>query len=227
MKPVLLLLTAAATTGAAPSRPSRPAAPAPRYEAGGFEPFWSLVIEGGWLTYNPNQGDDPPIRTRLPRRQPVRNGYRYVVPGLIVDVRRERCDPENGRSYVDTVTVTGMVEAGCGGLAIPPDTLRYTSWEVSSVNGTVPGHDNFTFSFGGDGRLTGHAGCSDFSMTYREQRPMVWLGPMRVMRRGCAGMGADVERRALRILAGRMRMSFFDGDNLRLAGSGGVLSAKR
>jgi heat shock protein HslJ len=226
MKPAILLLAAAATIGAAPSRPSRPATPERRYEAGGFEPSWWLVIESGWLNYNPNQGDMPPIRVRVPPRQPVRNGYRYVVPGLTVDVRHERCDSYNGQTFADTVTVAGVAEPGCGGVAIPPDTLRYSGWEVTFFDGIPAGHDNFTLFFQGDGRLTGHAGCSDFVMTYREQRPLLRLGPMRVTRRGCEGMGADVERRALRILAGTMRMNFFDGDNLRLSGRGGVLRAQ-
>jgi heat shock protein HslJ len=226
MKPVIMLLAAAATIGAAPARPARHAAPAPeaRYEAGGFEPSWSLVIESGWLNYNP--GTDELIRVRLPRRQPVRNGYRYVLPDLTVDVRHVQCDSYNGQTFADTVTVTGIVEPGCGGVAIPPDTLRYTGWEVTFFDGTPAGHDNFTFFFEGDGRLTGHAGCSDFSMTYREQRPLLRLGPMRITRRDCEGMGREVERRALRIFAGTMRMSFFDGDNLRLTGSGGVLRAQ-
>lgn len=227
MKPAILLLAAAATIGAAPARPGGHAAPAPeaRYEAGGFEPTWSLVIESGWLSYNP--GTNEWIRVRVPPRQAVRNGYRYIVsPQLTVDVRHVRCDSYNGQTFADTVTVTGVEEPGCGGVAIPPDTLRYTSWEVTFVDGTPVARGSLNFFFEGDGRLTGHAGCSDFVMSYREQRPLLRLGPMRVTRRDCDAPGADIERRALQILAGTLRMSFFDGDSLRLSGSRGVLRAQ-
>src|SRR5207253_9503661 len=78
MKPAILLFAAAAMVGAAPPPPSRSAGPTPRYEAGGFEPFWSLVIEGGRLTYNPGTGETV-FRIRTPRRQRTRAGYRYVV----------------------------------------------------------------------------------------------------------------------------------------------------
>lgn len=230
MKPVLLSLAAAATIGAAPYRPppSRPSsAPVPgRYEAGGFEPSWDLVIENGRLIYDTGMGGVPVLRIPLPRRQPVRNGYRYVSPRLTVDVRHVRCESYNGQTYPDTVTVSGIVEPGCGGVAIPPDELRYTTWEVTSFNGIRAGHDEFTFFFEGDGRLTGHAGCTDFSMPYREQRPLVRFGPMRVTWRGCEGMGREVERRAIRILSGTMRMNFFAGDNLHLTGNEGSLRAQ-
>lgn len=121
MKPVLLLLAAIATTGAAPSRPTRPAAPAPRFEAGGFEPNWTLVIERGWLTYDFGVADVPPIRMRMPRRQAVRNGYRYVSRRLTADVRHVRCEAYGGRIYADTVRVSGVAEADrTGSLHLQP-----------------------------------------------------------------------------------------------------------
>jgi hypothetical protein len=120
MKSVILLLAATAIIGAAPPRFAAP------YEAGGFEPTWHLEIGRGRLAFDAGVGD-PVVRIPLPRRQAVRNGYRYVARGLTVDVRHVRCDAYNGRSFADTVRVSGVVEAGCGGTPIPPPTLAYSS----------------------------------------------------------------------------------------------------
>ena len=108
MKPGLLLLAATATIGAASPRPS-----APRYWAGGFEPSWSFVIEHGRMIFDPHTGD-PVINVPLPRRQPIRNGYRYDTRELFVTIRHVRCDSYDGRTFMDTVHPSWAVEAGCG-----------------------------------------------------------------------------------------------------------------
>lgn len=224
MKPAILLLAAAATIGAAPARPARPAAPEPRFEAGGFEPFWNLVIDAGWLTFTPNMGDQPTIRVRTPPRRPIRNGYRYLVsPQLTVTVRHERCEGYEGRSYTHTVYVTGVAEGGCGGTPIAPSTLSASGWEVGYIDGARYGHDEVHVFFDWQGRvLTGTAGCSDFSVPYREQRPLLHFGRMTVTRRDCPGLGPERERRALQIFTGTARMRFVDGDTLILTNRNGT-----
>jgi heat shock protein HslJ len=223
MKPVLLLLTAVATIGAAPSPPARSAGPAPRYEAGGFEPFWSLVVEHGWLTYDPGQAGVRPTRTRQPRRQPTRNGYRYVVSRqLTIDVRHARCVSYPGRIFADTVYVTGVEEGGCGGRPIAPATLTATIWSARAVNGARYGHGESNFLFAYDGVVRGSTGCSDFSVPFTERRPWVRFGRMTVTRRGCAGLGIERERRVLEVFSGRSRIGFVDGDTLILTGRHGT-----
>jgi heat shock protein HslJ len=229
MKPLLLLLAAAATIGAAPSRPSRSPVPAPttRYEAGGFEPFWTLVIESGWLTYNPGQADVPPTRVRVPRRQPTRTGYRYVVsPQLTIDVRHVRCEDYGSRTYADTVYVTGVAEGGCGGRPIAPARLTATVWEIGWLNGVPVRREDGNFLFAYDNVVRGSVGCSAFTVPFTERRPFVQFGRMTVTRRDCGGAtggpGAEGERRILEIFSGRSRISFVDGDTLVLTGRHGT-----
>jgi hypothetical protein len=227
MKPALLLLAAAATIAAAPPRPSRPAAPAPRYEAGGFEPFWTLVIEGGWLTYDPGQADVPPTRVRVPRRQPTRSGYRYVVsPRLTIDVHHVRCEDYGSRTFADTVYVTGIAEGGCGGRPIAPARLTATIWEMGALNGVRFRREDGNFLFAYDNVVRGRIGCSDFSVPFTERRPFVRFGRMTVSRSDCpsapGALGADGERRLLQIFSGRSRIGFVDGDTLILTGAHGT-----
>lgn len=216
-----------ASIGAGPPRPSRPAAPAPRYEAGGFEPTWSLVIENGRLTYDPGLADVPPTSAPLPRRQPLRNGYRYVVSRqLTVTVRHVRCDAYAGRTFADTVYVTGVAEGGCGGRPIAPGRLNSTIWEVGSLNGVPFQPDDSNLLFAYDGVVRGSLGCSTFSVPYAERRPFVRFGRMTLNRGDCFGLvrrlSPERERRALQIFTGRSRISFVDGDTLILTGSHGT-----
>jgi heat shock protein HslJ len=218
MKPVLLLLVAAITTGAAPPRPS---APAPRYEAGGFEPSWWLVIEHGRLIYDSRTGD-PVINVPLPRRQMIRNGYRYVTRELTVTVRHVRCDSYNGRTFTDTVRPSLAVEEGCGGTAIPPPTLADSGWEIDSVSGRRPvAQDTYHFEFVGDARINVQIGCRGYSGTYRERRPVLNLGRLVLTHNDCAI--SAMERRMLVILRGPVRISWVDGDTLILTGRGGSI----
>jgi len=224
MKPVILLLMASALVGAAPSRPSRASAPAPapRYEAGGFEPFWTLVIEGGWLTFNPGT-TEPVITVRTPRRQPIRNGYRYVVSRqLTIEVRHMRCDSYSSRTFADTVYVTGVAEGGCGGTPIAPARLTATIWEMGALNGVPFRRQDSNFLFAWDNVVRGAVGCSDFSVPFTERRPFVQFGRMTVSRRDCGGLGPERERRVLAIFSGRSRISFVDGDTLILTGRHGT-----
>lgn len=217
MKPVLLLLAAAATIGAAPSRPPAPAA---RYEAGGFEPSWWLVIEHGRMTHDPRTGE-PVVSVPLPRRQMIRNGYRYVTRELTVTVRHVRCDAYNGRTFTDTVRVSLAVEEGCGGQAIPPPTLAEIGWEIDTVAGLRPANqDVYSFGFG-DGRISIQIGCRSYSGTYRERRPVLNVGPLALTRNFCPI--SALERRLLAILRGPVRMSWVEGDTLVLTGRGGSI----
>lgn len=216
MKPAILLLAAAALTGAAPPRADAP------YEAGGFEPNWVLTIERGRLTYDPGLAGVAPTRMAVPRRQPVRNGYRYVTRRLTVDVRHVRCHSYSGRIFADTVRVSGVAEPGCGGRPIAPSTLTATIWEMGAIGGTRFRHGEVNLHFAYDGVLRGSAGCSDFSVPFTERRPLVRFGRMTVSRRDCAGLGLERERRALAIFSGTARISFVDGDTLVLTGPHGT-----
>jgi hypothetical protein len=221
MKPVILLFAAAATIGAAPSRPSSPAAPAPRYEAGGFEPSWLFVIEHGRMTFDPRTGD-PVISVPLPRRQPIRNGYRYVTRDLSVTVRHVRCDSYDGRTFEDTVHPSWAAEAGCGGTAIPPSTLADSGWQIESAAGLRSREqDTYSVGFDGDGRITIQFRCHEYRGTYIERRPVLTVGRLAGTDHFC--WTSAMETRLLAILRTPVRMSWVDGDTLVLTGPGGSI----
>lgn len=218
MRPLILLIAATALIGAA--QPQR-ARLEPPYEAGGFEPSWQLEIRDGRLVYDPGQAKVARIRIPLPPRQAQPNGYLYVSPVLIVDVRHERCESYDGRTYADTVRVTGVREPGCGGRPVAPDMLKATSWEVGAIGGRAYQHGEVRVNFAYDNVVRGTAGCSDFTVPFFEHRPFVRFGRMTVTRRDCPGLGLERERRALETFSGTSRISFVDGDTLILTGRHG------
>jgi heat shock protein HslJ len=217
----LALALALAAAMAAPSR-----APA-SYGAGGSEPFWSLEIARGRIIYDPGDGN-PTVRAPAPRARAVRNGYRYVTPGLIIDIRHDRCEDEAERSFADTVRVTangGAVE-GCGGAILPPETLADIDWIITTIDGVDVHGDGYILQFAG-GRVNGQAGCDHFTGSYRETRPLLRLGRIAVTRMACPGERMALEQRALRVLNGPVRMRFVEGDDLILTGNGGSIRLRR
>ena len=103
----VLALAGCATTPASPE--------AERYRAIGTEPFWSVTIENGRLTF---EGvSRPTIVIAAPIARPTINGRRYETPRLTVDITRTPCsDGMSDRLYPDTVRVdiSGEQLSGCG-----------------------------------------------------------------------------------------------------------------
>jgi uncharacterized membrane protein len=107
---------AAVTNEAAPAANAAAAAAEEPYRASGTEPFWSLTIGGGHMTYD--SADGPDVTVATPAQQPTRAGYRYVTPEMTVVVNTfQRCEAVNEAEYHDTVRVTigGQTVTGCGG----------------------------------------------------------------------------------------------------------------
>ena len=153
MKPLILLLAAAAMTGTAQARPSR--APA-SYEAGGFEPSWVVRMDRRRLVFDPGT-TQPGFTIPLPRRQPTRRGYRLVMPGLVVDVRHEPCSSYDGRDFPDAVYAffNGSNHDGCGGVSIPPRRLANYDMSVGFLGyARLPDEDNYHVDFGEGGHFT-------------------------------------------------------------------------
>ncbi|HEY5710645.1 MAG TPA: META domain-containing protein [Allosphingosinicella sp.] len=219
MRILILLLAAAATIGAAPPRRVAP------YEAGGFEPNWVLRVDRGRLTYETGT-PEPTLNMAVPRRRPVRNGYQYVTPRLTVDVRHTVCQSYAGRDFADTVNVTfdGQFHDGCGGIGVAPRALADTWWYILSIGGTVLDDptDDYRIGFR-EGRMTGRAGCNEFTSFYRERRPVLALGRMAVTRTTCPAARLALEQRALAILRGPLRITWVDGDTMVLTGPGGSM----
>lgn len=87
------------------------------YVADGGEPFWSLEIAEGRLTY---RRDGDTISAALPPRRATANGYRYETPVIVVEIRHEECADDGNTIRADSVTVTVGEETvrGCGGAVL-------------------------------------------------------------------------------------------------------------
>ncbi len=199
------------------------------YHAIGTEPFWSVRIGGGRMTY-----EDPEPRrfsVRTPRAQRTRLSHRYVTRRLTVTIiRGQECsDGMSDRRYADTVRVVadGRRLEGCGGAILPPETLADTSWEIVSIGGRrVPGGENYQIEFEAN-RMSGRAGCNRFSGSYRVGRDGFQAGPLAMTRMACPGPAMQHEEAASRILAGRVRLYYPDGRTLIMRGESGEIRLRR
>lgn len=221
MRPLILLLAAAAMTGTAQARPPR--APA-SYEAGGFEPSWVVRMDRRRLVFDPGT-TQPGFTIPLPRRQPTRRGYRMVMPGLVVDVRHEPCSSYDGRDFPDTVYAffNGSNHDGCGGVSIAPRRLAGTDWTVGFLdNRRLPDPpENYSIHFNDGGHFVIQSPCVKYEGSYRERRPDLQIVNLARTWTGCDRY--PVAPRILEILRAPMRMRLPDGDNLYLTGPAGTL----
>lgn len=196
------------------------------YRASGSEPFWSLEIAAGRMTY---RGDGREISVPAPELETTADGRRrYVARDLVVELSMGPCEDEAARVYEDSVRVTanGVTVAGCGGAEQPPDSLVDTSWAIVDIAGEAVAGDNYAISFGAD-TLVGYTGCNRFSGSYSRNGDMLALGAIRGTRRACPEPRMSRERRAWQILSGPVTISFPDGETLLLSGDGGSIRLQR
>lgn len=196
------------------------------YRASGSEPFWSLEIAAGRMTY---RGDGREISVPAPALRPTADdGIRYVTRRLVVEIRMEPCEDEAARVYEDSVRVTadGVTVEGCGGAERPPDSLADTSWTIVEIAHEPVAGDNYAISFGAD-TLVGYTGCNRLSGGYSRNGDTLTLGAIRSTRRACPEPAMSRERRAWQILSGPVTISFPDGETLLLSGESGTIRLRR
>ena len=202
-----------------------PVAAQTAYRALGTEPFWSVTIGGGWMTYEDAQGRRVSVATPRPR-YPRYNGRHYQTRRLFVDIhsRRPCSDGMSDRRYADTVRVIvdGRRLEGCGGAILPPETLAETGWRIESINGrAVPRDDErYRIEFEAN-HVSGQAGCNRFSGSYRVGRDGLQAGPLTMTRMACPGSAMAHERAVANLLRGRVRLAYPDGETLVMRGVGG------
>jgi heat shock protein HslJ len=225
---VAILLLAGCATISAPT-----ASPAETYRALGNEPFWTVTVANGRLTYESPEGG---FSVAAPSPRTTFNGHRYETRRIVLDITHAQCsDGMSDRVYPDSVMaiVDGRELRGCGGEPMAPAALAGTDWRIVSIGGTEVGGERYVLSFAED-RLSGRAGCNRFSGRYRLAGGTLTVGPLAMTRMACASIaghsGPDpmaMERLATQILEGEMRASFPDGDTLVLRGNGGEIRLRR
>jgi uncharacterized membrane protein len=219
--PIAALLAGCATLPPADAPAAGP------YRALGTEPFWSVTVAAGRMTFE--SPDGPPVSMPAPPPRATANGRRYETSRLTMDVARGECsDGMSDRRYADTVTVRmdGRTLNGCGGEILPPASLADTSWSIVEIDGTPVGGEAYHLHFTAD-RLSGQAGCNRFSGTYERTDGTLAAGPIMATRMACPGPRMEHERRVLELLAGMVRIEHPDGDTLLLSGSGGTIRLRR
>ena len=200
------------------------------YVGRGTEPFWAVRIGRGRIVYTSAEGARIAVRT--PRRQAIRNGYRYVTPRLRVQVTHGQCgDGMSDRVYPDMIRVWlangGAPREGCGGAALPPERLAGTDWSIFAIDGRPVSGATYQLGFGEDGQLYGQAGCNRISGTFSQAGQVLTPGPLRTTRMACPGAGMDHERRVTAVLGGPAAMRYLGGETLMLTGHGGSIRLRR
>lgn len=192
------------------------------YRALGTEPFWSVTIDGGRMTYDPMEG--PEVSVPLPAPAPLGNdGRRYATDRLTMEIVPGQCsDGMSDRLYADTVRVTadGRALNGCGGAIVAPETLADTNWTIRAIDGdTVEGGDLYFLQFSVD-RLSGRAGCNQFSGPFTLSGDTLTPGPVVATRMACPKPRMGHERAMMALLDGPVTLAYLNGDGLILTRQG-------
>ena len=200
-----------------------------RYTALGTEPFWSIAIEGGSLTYEAPDG-----RLRVPAPAPLATGEgrRYQTDRVRLDIVPWVCsDGMSDNLYADTVTavVDGRTLYGCGGSVVPEDALVNSSWTIERIGDVdvwqLDEPAAYRLAFRVD-RVIGRAGCNGFSGPYSRAGDTLTFAPLATTRMACPEPKMEHERLALRGLQGPVRIAW-RGAELVLTGSRGTLTLQR
>jgi uncharacterized membrane protein len=219
----LLCTTACATTPPGPATET--------YRAVGTEPFWSVTVADGRMTYD--AADGAAITAKRPQPRTSFNGHRYETPQLTVDVTHGECsDAMSDRRYPDRVMVVvdGKTLHGCGGEARRPPSINQTSWRITQIDGAdVPaglGPSRYLLRFA-DGLLRGRASCNTFSGAYTLSGNRLVPGAIIMTTAGCVPAALPFEERAFLIMSRPVELDYVDVDTMVLGGEGGTLTLRR
>lgn len=97
-----------------------PEGEAESYRALGTEPFWSITIEGGRMTYETPEGG---FSVPAPRGQELDDGRLWEIRRITLQSSNQECsDGMSDRRYAQTVraVVDGRALQGCGGDVTEP-----------------------------------------------------------------------------------------------------------
>ena len=178
------------------------------WRAGGNEPFWSVVVDGGRMTLMRLGMED--LSFLLGDAQMTPEGDILVLadhgteaPGLAMIRQDAICrDTMTGMPYPETVEVTVNEEtlSGCGGA--PADLLTGRTWVVEDIAGAgVIEASRVTLGFGTDGRVAGSGGCNRWFAGYDLTGESLTIGQAGSTMMACAPALMDQERRFFEVLA--------------------------
>ncbi len=196
-----------------------PVAEDPVYTARGNEPGWILKMDSKTIDYQGDYGETK-IRIPAPEGRPSFNGMRYVSDRLTVDVTYSACtDDMSGKRFADTVTVMAGDKQvkGCGGRALPPESLNDTTWTIIMIGQIPVLEDIRTEVRFADGKISGTAGCNRFNGDYSIASNVLSFGPVASTRMMCPEKQMAQEATFLALLADKLTKRYSVEGNLILA----------
>ena len=209
---------------AEPPQPSPMPADGDAYVARGNEPGWMLTMDEKTIAY---QGDYGQTKISVPAvtGTPSFNGMRYITPRLTVDVTYAACsDDMSGKRFADSVMVTadGRTVKGCGGRALPPETLDDTHWKIVSIDEmpVASGGKAAELHFAG-GKISGSAGCNNLSGGYLAEGTSLTFAPIAATRMMCPEPQMTQEMKLLGILKGKAATRYTIDGKLIVTGENG------
>lgn len=219
MKAFILPLALAGCATAAESREAP-------YRALGTEPFWSITVANGRMTYETPEGG---FSVRAPRPRETGDGRIYRTRRITLHIWHGECsDGMSDNRYPQTVraTVDGRELRGCGGGTLPSQSLAESSWSIVAIDGESVSGANYELTFGPD-QMGGRAGCNRFSGRFAESGGRLTAGPLMATRMACPEPRMTHERKVVALLAGPLAIRFLDGSTLLLTGAGGSIRLTR
>ena len=124
------------------------------------------------------------------------------------------------------ILIPFLLFAGCTGQA-PEQGLRGTGWTLTgyvynSTPAQVMGGTTVTLDFGGDGRITGTAGCNHYFASYEIKGTAITIGQAGSTLMYCETPGVMDQESAYLTLLGLATTSTFQGDRLTLSDAKGT-----
>jgi heat shock protein HslJ len=170
------------------------------FRAQGNEPFWSLIMSDGVITFQPMDGD---VVTVKPASRQEGDAEIHEAPELTLTITGKICtDNMSGMPFPKTVTVAhgGKTLNGCGG---DPASLLQRDWLITGVNGKpVIAGSAPSVKFGDGGKISGKASCNRFFGGYALTGEGLTAGPLGSTRKLCEDALMKQEFAVMRILEG-------------------------
>ena len=193
----------------------------------GNEPGWSVRLKDGVVNLSHQFGTETLAAkaTSLSEDGATRTINAYDGDRLVIITQTmEPCaDDSTGAMmpYAVTVQVGERVLKGCGGSLA--ERLTQGEWQVEDINGGgIIDSSHMTLKFGDDGRVSGSAGCNNYSATYTVSGTKMTVGPVASTRRMCPGEAImNQEQRMLAALAGEQDIQFTEDGALKLRAASG------
>lgn len=189
------------------------------YTARGNEPGWLLKMDSKTIAY---EGDYGGTKINIPALEgrPSFNGMRYITERLTIDITYSSCaDDMSGKRFADTVTVIadGRQVTGCGGRALPPESLNDTTWTILMIDQLPVLQDVKTEVRFVDGKISGTAGCNRMNGSYSIASNVLSFGDIATTRMMCSEKQMAQEAKFLALLKGKVTKRYSVSGDLILA----------